>query len=142
MHRPIEQNLEPRNRLRKQIWMIFDKGEKGIQCKEGVFSVYLILWHPMDCSLPDSSVPGIFQARILEWVAISYSRESSWPKDQIHISCISCTGRQILYHCTTWEANLFKKGYWASEGKKQKKESQLRLTVYANLFLGGPQTEV
>ena len=47
----------------------------------------------MDCSLPSSSVHGIFQAR-LEWVAISYSRVSSQPRDQTHISCID---RQILY---------------------------------------------
>ena len=41
----------------------------------------------MDCSLPGSSVHGIFLARILEWVAISYSRGSSWPRDQnLHCS--------------------------------------------------------
>ena len=45
-----------------------------------------------------------FQARILEWVAISYSRGSSRPRDQTHVSCVSCTGREILYHWTTWEA--------------------------------------
>ena len=37
---------------------------------------------PMDCSTPGSSVYGIFQARILEWVAISFSGGSSWPRDQ------------------------------------------------------------
>ena len=56
--------------------------------------------NPMDCSLPGSSVHRIFQARMVEWVAISYSRGSSRPRDQ---ACISCTGRQILYHCATWE---------------------------------------
>jgi len=40
----------------------------------------------MDCSLPDSSVHGIFQARILEWVAISFSRGSSWSRDQTQVS--------------------------------------------------------
>ena len=40
----------------------------------------------MDCSLPGSSVHGIFQARILEWVAISFSRGSSWPRDQTQVS--------------------------------------------------------
>ena len=45
----------------------------------------------MDCSSPGSSVHGILQARILEWVAISFSRGSFWPRDQIHVSCI--TGR-------------------------------------------------
>ena len=44
------------------------------------------LCDPMDCSLPDSSVHGISQARILEWVAISSSRGSSQPRDQTHIS--------------------------------------------------------
>ena len=56
-------------------------------------------WDLMDCSPPDSTVHGIVQARILEWVAISSSRGSSWPRDQTHISCIPCIGRQILYHC-------------------------------------------
>ena len=37
---------------------------------------------------------GIFPARILEWVAISSSRESSWPRDQTYISYVSCIGRQ------------------------------------------------
>ena len=53
----------------------------------------------MGCSLPGSSVHGISQARILEWVSISYSRGFSQPRNRTHISCISCIGRQILYHC-------------------------------------------
>ena len=56
---------------------------------------------PMDYSLPGSSVHEISQARILEWVGISYSRGSSWFKDQ---TCISCTGNTILYHWATREA--------------------------------------
>ena len=43
----------------------------------------------MDCSLPGSSVHGIFRARILECVAISSSRESSWPRDGTWVSCVS-----------------------------------------------------
>ena len=42
----------------------------------------------MDYSLPGSSILGIFQARVLEWVAISFSRESSWSSDQTWVSCI------------------------------------------------------
>ena len=60
------------------------------------FQSCLTLCDPMDYSLPISSVLGIFQARILEWVAISCSRGSSPPRDQTHVSCI---GRQIPYHC-------------------------------------------
>ena len=51
-----------------------------------------------DCSPPGSSVHGILQARVLEWVAISYSRESSWPRDW---ACTSCTDRRALYHCAS-----------------------------------------
>ena len=47
------------------------------------------LCDPVDCSLPDSSVHGIFQARILEWVAISFSTGSSRPRDWTCISCIT-----------------------------------------------------
>ena len=52
----------------------------------------------LDCSPPGSSVHGIFQARILDWVAISYARESSWPRDGTHVSCVCCTGWQILFY--------------------------------------------
>ena len=54
--------------------------------------------NPMDCSSPGSSVHGIFRARILEWVAISSSRGSSWSRYRTGLSCISCFGRQVLYH--------------------------------------------
>ena len=49
----------------------------------------LTLCDPMDCSLPGSSVHAIFQARILEWSAISFSRRSSWPRDRTKVSCIA-----------------------------------------------------
>ena len=45
------------------------------------------LCDPMDCSLPGSSVHGIFQAIVLEWIAISFSRGSSRPSDQSQVSC-------------------------------------------------------
>ena len=46
----------------------------------------LTLFDPMDCSLPRSSVRGIFQSRVLEWVAISFSRGSSQPRDRTQVS--------------------------------------------------------
>ena len=55
----------------------------------------LTLCDPMDCSPPCSSVHGIFQERVMEGVAISFSRESSPPRDQ---TCVSCIGRWILIH--------------------------------------------
>ena len=53
-----------------------------------------IFCNPMDYSPPGSSVHGISRVRILEWVAISFSRGSSQPRDQTHISC---TGRQMYF---------------------------------------------
>ena len=73
--------------------------------------------NPMDCSPPGSSVHGISQARILEWVAVSLSRGSSRVRDQAHISCISCISRQILYHCATWE------------------DTQIKIQIYINIYV-------
>ena len=52
-----------------------------------VAQLCLTLCSSMDCNLPGSSVHGNFQTRILEWVATSYSRASSWPRDR---TCVSC----------------------------------------------------
>ena len=68
------------------------------------YSVVATFCDPMNYISPDSSVHGISQARMLEWVAISFSRGSSWPRKiwvrthifLTHISCVSCIGRQIL----------------------------------------------
>ena len=57
----------------------------------------------MDCSPPGSSVDGILQAGVLEWVAMPSSRGSSWPRDQTCSSCVSCINRWILYHWVTRE---------------------------------------
>ena len=51
----------------------------------------------MDCSPPGSPAREILQARILEWIAMLSSRGSSPPRDRIHVSYISCTGRWVLY---------------------------------------------
>ena len=61
------------------------------------------LCDPVDCNPPSSSDHGIFQARILECIAVSYSRASSWPRDWTLISCIFCINRKILYEYATWE---------------------------------------
>ena len=53
------------------------------------------LCHAIACSPPGSSVHGIFQVRILEWVAISSSKGSSQPRDGTHISYVSCLGKQV-----------------------------------------------
>ena len=66
---------------------------------------------PHGLSPPGSSVHQIIQAKILEWVAIPFSRGSSWPRDWAHVSCVSCIGWRILYHYLTWEALQRSQGY-------------------------------
>ena len=63
---------------------------------------------PMDCSLSGSTIPGILQARILEWVAIFFSRWSSQLRDWTHISCI---GRCVLYPWASWEAQVVRQWF-------------------------------
>ena len=90
----------------------------------------LTLCNPVDCNLPGSSVHRISPARVLEWVAISFSRGSSRPRDR---TCASCIGRQVLYHWATREALYDTR---STHLKKKKKgvggETRLNTTI---LFL-------
>ena len=58
-----------------------------LKVKVLVNQLCLTLWDHMGCTAPGSSMPGILKARILEWVAISFSRGSSQPGDQTWVSC-------------------------------------------------------
>ena len=69
-----------------------------------VSQLCLTLCNPMEWSPPGSSVHGILQARIEEWITMPSSRGSSQPRDGTHVSCIFSIGRQIFYHSATWEA--------------------------------------
>ena len=101
-------------------WVVLQKGliinqslvqpRSVVCCACSVTQSSSSLYNPMDYNLPCSSVHGIFQARILDWVAISSPRGSSRPRDPTHVPCISCFGRWVLYHCTTWEAQIAKVG--------------------------------
>ena len=62
------------------------------------------LCDPMNCGPPGSSVHGILQGGTLEWVAIPFSRGSSWPRDRTRVFCVFCVSRQVLYHWCHWEA--------------------------------------
>ena len=64
-------------------WYLVDRGQRV--CAQSCPT----LCNPMDCSRPGSSVHGILQARILEWVAISFSRGTSRPRDWTHASCLA-----------------------------------------------------
>ena len=79
--------------------------------KQLAAQLYLTLYDPMDCSLPGSSVYGILQARILEWVATSFSRGSFQSRDQTWVSCIAgrlfntWTTREA-YFMSTYDKNI------------------------------------
>ena len=73
-------------------------------CAHSVARLCPILGDPMNCSPPGSSVHGISQARILEWVTISSSKGSSLPRDGNWVSFVWCIGRWSLYFGATWEA--------------------------------------
>ena len=83
---------------------------------------------PMDCSLPGFSALGILQARILEWVAIPFSRGSSRPRDWTQVSCIAgifftiWAIREVLaepvahsYYSSVWQTPLFWGQIWFEE---------------------------
>ena len=71
---------------------------KTVYVCAGSFQLCPTLCNHMDCSLPGSSVHGILQTGILEWVAVPSSRRSSQSRDRTGISYVSCIGRRILYH--------------------------------------------
>ena len=74
------------------------------------------LCDPMDCSPPGSSVHGILQARILEWVAISFSRGSSWPRDRTQVS--RTAGRHFYLWATREAPNHLKAEYQRTDAFK------------------------
>ena len=89
---------------------------------------YPTLCDPMDCCLPGSSVHGILQARILEWVAISFSRGSSRPRDRTWVSRIS--GRRFNLWATREAEKTPTLG--KTEGKKRRGWQMRRSLVITN----------
>ena len=94
-------NSETRHKQQFGTWARLPKLACVLAC-----SVMPNFCDPMDSSLPGSSVHRILQARVLEWLTISPFRGSSQSRNQTHISCVSCIGRWILHHWTTWKALL------------------------------------
>ena len=97
--------------------MLRETWEQGMQAFEGqvkkliksenkVTQSCLTLCEPINCSLPSSSVHGILQARVLEWVAISFSRGSSRTRDPTRVSCMA--GRRF----TLWATRNVKSLSW------------------------------
>ena len=90
----------------------------------------------MDCSPPGSFVRGIFQVRNTG-VGGHFHLQGippNWPMDQTHVSWVSCTGRQILYHCTTWYTDLVLK---PTHTWNKKASIQIRYSNFTRGFPGG-----
>ena len=95
----------------------FDGVKNHVMCSLSYKRYYCALWFshkscltlcdPMEYSLPGSSVHGISPARIQEWIAISFSRGSSWPRDQTHVSCVSCIADGFFTRWAIREFRLF-----------------------------------
>ena len=101
--------------------------------KESVTQSCLTLWDPMDCILPGSSVYSISHARILEWVAIPFSRVSSPPRDWTQVFCIA--GRFFIVW-VTWENQYINKLLLKTNTNKQtKKPRDLKLMNLAFFYV-------
>ena len=104
----VQQKKKERKKGRKKEkkkvnWKIYSHGFVNFCCHL-VTQLCLSLCNPMDCSLPGSSVHGILQVRILEWVAVYFSRWIFWTRgSNPHLLQVSCIGRQILYYWASRE---------------------------------------
>ena len=83
-------------------WVPLSAGRTNHGKSESVSHSVLSLCNPTNCSPPGSSVLGILQARILEWVAVSFSRNSSWRRDRTQVSCVA--GR--FFHQLSYKGSL------------------------------------
>ena len=115
---------EVSQRKRNTVWHpLYMESKKKDRNESKVAQSCLALWDRMDYSLPGSSIHGIFQARILEWVAISFSRGSSRPRNQTRVS--STAGRRFTVWATR-EALVIQKNL----PTKQKEIQRLRTQNY------------
>ena len=87
------------------------------------------LCDPRDCSLSGSSIHGIFQARVLEWIAIAFSRESSRPRDGTRVSRIA--GRRF----TVWAKNTLPI-MWRTNHKKRNRQQRDSVGNFNNSLCG------
>ena len=99
-------------------------------CSEGeVTQSCLTLCDPTECSLPGSSIHGIFKARVLEWVAISFFKGSSWPRDRTQVShivgrCFTVWATRKVSNPFSVEINFFQHDSIASNGIYQNYKCQ------------------
>ena len=85
----LDNHPESRQEMHPAIARVGGLGESESESEVEVVQLCPTLCNPVGCSLPGSSIHGILQARILEWVSISFSRGSSQPRDRTCVSCIA-----------------------------------------------------
>ena len=116
--------LEQHTELRKAFysvdhWLIIKACNLRMKIESVSHSFLFYSLRPMDCSHPGSSVYRIVQARILQWVAISFSRVSSWPREWTQVSCIA--GRFF----TVWATKS------QMEEMRREKYGEMSLSIHA-----------
>ena len=92
----VRPSLAAQSPLLSNMFLLHLVSSRGSLCACSAAKLCLTLCNPMDCSPAGSPVYGIFQARILEWVAISFSWGSFQPRDQTRTSCASCIAGGVL----------------------------------------------
>ena len=91
------------------------------------------LCDPMDCNLSGSSIHGIFQARVLAWIAISFSRGSSWPRNRTRVSRIA-GGFFTVW--ATWEVDIWSNGCdsWTIKNSEHQRIYAFKLWCWKRLL--------
>ena len=157
---PLPLGLPPAPVLSHGAFLFMLSPSTMVESESEVAQLCPTLWDPMDCSLPDSSVHGIFQAGILEWVAIFFSRGSSWPRYRTWV--YRAVGRRftvwatrlpqaylLSLRITSWSisnvthSHSFNYHWYADESQKYISSSDLskNITPHVQLSMGSIQTE-
>ena len=116
------------------IWNYFQRTVFSWPISESKSHLDVSLWKSVDCTLPGSSVHGILQARILEWVTVPSSRESSQPRDQTHVSRIAGgfftirAAREAQKHLTKEKNHFVTPKWWQKRLKHRCQQMHYHIT--------------
>ena len=102
MHKNLKAELDLEE-LKILVGKVLDKPRQTCVCMLSCPVVSHSLWLQGQTNSPGCSVRGTLQARILEWVAMSSSKETSWPRDRTDVSCVSCLAGRFFIIGATWE---------------------------------------
>ena len=126
----------------RKIWWVLQKLNIGLPYTAcSVSQSCPTLWNPIHCSSPGSSVDGIFQARRLEWVAISYSRGSFWSRDRTHISSLLHwqTDSLLLNHLGSLDYHMTIQFYCKVDSRVENRD--LKGTFHSSIIYNSQKVE-